>query len=85
MRLAVVIFGGLTILLTWLIGRKLFDQRIGLIAASGVAFSPVVVASASSVLARSARNGAGIVGLAVLIFAVQGEKGQLVGPWQQHR
>lgn len=74
MRLGVVIFGGLTILLTWLIGRKLFDQRIGLIAASGVAFSPVVVASASSVWPDLPGTALGLSVLAVLIYAVQGER-----------
>ena len=74
MRLGVVIFGGLTILLTWLIGRKLFDQRVGLIAASGVAFSPVIVASASSVWPDLPGTALGLAVLAVLIFSVQGER-----------
>lgn len=74
MRLGVVVFGGLGILLTWLIGRKLFDQRVGLVAATGMAFSPVVVASASSVWPDLPGTVAGLAVLAILIFSVQGDR-----------
>jgi len=71
MRLGVVVFGGLAILLTWLIGRKLFDQRVGLGAATGMAFSPVVIASASSVWPDLPGTAIGLAVLTVLIFSVQ--------------
>jgi 4-amino-4-deoxy-L-arabinose transferase-like glycosyltransferase len=71
MRLGVVVFGGLAILLTWLIGRTIFDQRVGLIAATGMAFSPVVIASASSVWPDLPGTAIGLAILTVLIFSVQ--------------
>ncbi|MDH3193713.1 MAG: glycosyltransferase family 39 protein, partial [Acidimicrobiia bacterium] len=74
MRLGVVVFGGLTILLTWLIGRKLFDGQVGLIAAAGLAFSPVVVASASSVWPDLPGTALGLAVLAVLIFSTHRDK-----------
>ncbi|MBK5267168.1 MAG: glycosyltransferase family 39 protein [Acidimicrobiia bacterium] len=74
MRLGVVLFGGLAVLLTWLIGRTLFDQRVGLIAASGMAFSPVVVASASAVWPDLPGTAVGLAALAVLIFSSRGER-----------
>lgn len=74
MRLGVVLFGGLIVLLTWLMGRTIFDQRVGLIAATGMAFSPVVIASASSVWPDLPGAAIGFAALTVLVYSVRGER-----------
>ena len=74
MRLTVVAFGGLLILFTWLIGRTLFDQTVGLVAAAGLAFSPTVVASSSAVWPDVPGAALGLGVLAILILSVRHDR-----------
>ena len=74
MRLTVVAFGGLLILLTWLIGRTLFDRSVGLVAAAGTAFTPVIVASSSAVWPDVPGAAIGLAVLAVLILSVRSDR-----------
>lgn len=70
LRLIVVVFGGLLVLFSWIIGRAFFGQRVGLIAAAGVASTPVVLASSTSVWPDVPGAALGLVVLAILVLSV---------------
>lgn len=72
LRLIVVVFGGLLVLFSWLIGRTLFSGRVGLIAAAGVASTPVIITSSASVWPDVPGAALGLVVLAVLMWSIRG-------------
>ena len=58
LRMVVVAWGALGLLVTWLLGRFLFGAASGLIAAAGLAVSPIWVSAVDPRVARRARRSA---------------------------
>jgi hypothetical protein len=73
-RLTVAGFGAASVALTWLIGRRLFDPKVGLAAAAGVALTPVMLAASSAVWPDIPGTALGLAAIAVLLFASEGDR-----------
>ncbi len=74
LRSVTVIFGVLLVAGTWLLGRAVFGSRPGLIAAAGVATTPLIVASSIQVWPDVPGAALGVLAIGVLVFATSGDR-----------
>ncbi len=71
LRMVVVAWGALGLLVTWLLGRFLFERRVGVIAAAGLAVSPIWVSASTHVWPDVPGAVLGVMALAAVIVATQ--------------
>lgn len=74
MRMTVWGFGALGVLITWLLGRTLYDPRTGLIGAAGLALFSPWLASSTSIWPDIPGAVLGLAVVAVMLFATEGGK-----------
>ncbi len=74
LRLVVVGFGALLVTTTWLIGRSLFGATAGLIAAGGMALSPVILMSGTQVWPDVPGAALGLLAVGIFLWAASGDR-----------
>ncbi len=74
LRWVVVVFGLVLIVLTWLVGRAMFDPLTGVVASAGTAVTPLILASATSVWPDVPGAALGLGVLAILVMASRGRR-----------
>jgi 4-amino-4-deoxy-L-arabinose transferase-like glycosyltransferase len=73
-RMTVAAFGALGIVITWLLGRTLFDSRSGLIGAAGLALFSPWLATSTSVWPDVPGAVLGLAAIVIIVFATENER-----------
>ncbi len=74
LRMSVWAFGSLGVILTWLIGRSLFDSRAGLLGAAGLSLASPWLASSTSIWPDVPGAVLGMAAITIVLFATDGDR-----------